>query len=388
MQCTASGSTPRVHAGSTRSPLRRWLAGRTPTSCQLRRQRQRWLRCALTPAVLAAAEGQGAPALLRLLKLQMHTFKTTQPSLAASSVSPSLHYRPTGTKEAARLCCCQPQVLIHSLLCSSLCCRACGAVAVPLLVTALLPYLIFASSFVCKRLPLLQAFGRTGSGAPVLDALAGLANRLLTADASEVDLHTAVCMRLLPVLVGRRSRCLRLVQLHHWQQLAGGALGAVLPDMRHMLGLRQSLGVLASEHGLFGSRPWACARCQCWKLPSKQACAWCTSGSSWQAVPRLQRSRLPQSVPGTLRAYADFQFIMVSSVPPSTECVSLWGIIVPCLDCRCLCPAGSCSDGPERAAAAPAGLVPVRSRRGLPRSGGCAILHHSHHARSGRSVLG
>eukprot|EP00891_Asterochloris_glomerata_P009020 jgi/Astpho2/9020/fgenesh1_pg.00133_%23_51_t len=66
-----------------------------------------------------------------------------------------------------------------------------------------------------------QAFGRVGGGAPVLDALAGLANRLLTADASEVDLHTAVCMRLLPVLVGRRSRCLRLVQLHHWQQLAG-----------------------------------------------------------------------------------------------------------------------------------------------------------------------
>ena len=127
--------------------------------------------------------------------------------------------------EAARLCCCQP-----SLLCSSLCCKALGAVALAR-VPAISPvYLTTAHSFVCEQLSLLQAFGRVGGGAPVLDALAGLANRLLTADASEVDLHTAVCMRLLPVLVGRRSRCLRLVQLHHWQQLAGGTLGVMLPE--------------------------------------------------------------------------------------------------------------------------------------------------------------
>ena len=168
----------------------------------------------------------------------------------------------------------------------------------------------------------------------MLDALAGLANRLLTADASEVDLHTAVCMRLLPVLVGRPSRCLRLVQLHHWQQLAGGALGVVLPElgclvnlhttvymcmcmlpaasrqcsrvsapcapanwqqlaggapgtvlpyMWHLSGLRPSLGVPAAELGLFGSRPWACACCRCWgRLPFKQACTWCFLCSSSQ----------------------------------------------------------------------------------------------------------
>ena len=111
----------------------------------------------------------------------------------------------------------------------------------PVLPTALLPYLTVTQSFACKRLPLLQAFGRTGSGAPVLDALAGLANRLLTADASEVDLHTAVCMRLLPVLVGRRRRCLRLVQLDHWQQLAGGGLVVVLPDLGYLVDLHTAV---------------------------------------------------------------------------------------------------------------------------------------------------
>ena len=150
--------------------------------------------------------------------------------MASTSSEPFPTNQPTGTTEAARLCCYQPQVLIHALLRSSLCCRPLGAVAVACLCWHQ-PYLRVAQSFVGKRLPLPQAFGRAGSGAPVLDALAGLANRLLTADASEVDLHTAVCTRLLPVLVGRPSRCRRLVQLHHWQQLAGGALGAGLPEI-------------------------------------------------------------------------------------------------------------------------------------------------------------
>ena len=231
-------------------------------------------------------------------------------------------------------------LLMHSLFRFSLCCRALGAEAAARLCRQqpCLPYLTIAQSFVCKQLPLLQAFGRTGGGAPVLDALAGLANRLLTADASEVDLHTAVCMRLLPVLVGRRSRCLRLVHLHHWQQLAGGALGAVLPeacvfdgpahsrvhvhvhvhmyaaccrclwsstagylrpvhlrhwlqladgvpgavlpDMRHVLGLRPSPGVVASDLGCLAADIRHVPAVSAGRLPSTQAWLWCTRGSS------------------------------------------------------------------------------------------------------------
>ncbi len=67
-----------------------------------------------------------------------------------------------------------------------------------------------------------QAFGAAGSGPAVLAALVQVAGSLLGGQAGEVELHTSVCTRLLPVLLHRRHVPQRLVQLQQWHNLAGG----------------------------------------------------------------------------------------------------------------------------------------------------------------------
>jgi len=66
-----------------------------------------------------------------------------------------------------------------------------------------------------------QAFGPAGNGPAVLAALVQVAGTLLGGQAGEVELHTAVCTRLLSVLVRRRHVSHRLVQLQPWHNLAG-----------------------------------------------------------------------------------------------------------------------------------------------------------------------
>lgn len=66
-----------------------------------------------------------------------------------------------------------------------------------------------------------QAFGPAGNGPAVLTALVQVAGTLLGGQAGEVELHTAVCTRLLSVLVRRRHVSHRLVQLQPWHNLAG-----------------------------------------------------------------------------------------------------------------------------------------------------------------------
>ena len=66
-----------------------------------------------------------------------------------------------------------------------------------------------------------QAFGPAGNGPSVLAALVQVAGTLLGGQAGEVELHTAVCTRLLSVLVRRRHVSHRLVQLQPWHNLAG-----------------------------------------------------------------------------------------------------------------------------------------------------------------------
>ncbi|KAL0028613.1 hypothetical protein WJX79_005646 [Trebouxia sp. C0005] len=66
-----------------------------------------------------------------------------------------------------------------------------------------------------------KAFGPAGNGPSVLAALVQVAGTLLGGQAGEVELHTAVCTRLLSVLVRRRHVSHRLVQLQPWHNLAG-----------------------------------------------------------------------------------------------------------------------------------------------------------------------
>ncbi|DBA71387.1 TPA: hypothetical protein ACH3X2_011192 [Trebouxia sp. C0005] len=66
-----------------------------------------------------------------------------------------------------------------------------------------------------------KAFGPAGNGPLVLAALVQVAGTLLGGQAGEVELHTAVCTRLLSVLVRRRHVSHRLVQLQPWHNLAG-----------------------------------------------------------------------------------------------------------------------------------------------------------------------
>ncbi|DBA87589.1 TPA: hypothetical protein ACH3X1_004612 [Trebouxia sp. C0004] len=66
-----------------------------------------------------------------------------------------------------------------------------------------------------------QAFGPAGNGPSVLAVLVQMAGTILGGQAGEVELHTAVCTRLLSVLVRRRHVSHRLVQLQPWHNLAG-----------------------------------------------------------------------------------------------------------------------------------------------------------------------
>ena len=66
-----------------------------------------------------------------------------------------------------------------------------------------------------------QAFGAAGNGPSVLAALVQVAGSLLSGQAGEAELQTAVCTRLLAKLVHHRHVTHRLMQLQQWHSLAG-----------------------------------------------------------------------------------------------------------------------------------------------------------------------
>lgn len=67
------------------------------------------------------------------------------------------------------------------------------------------------------------AFGASGNGLNVLRVLMLVAVRLLGSQEwlGEVDLHRVVVLKLLVVLVRRRTLCEKIVFLEEWHQLAG-----------------------------------------------------------------------------------------------------------------------------------------------------------------------